>query len=252
MSSVLSQARDISQMGQRKLLTVYGKSGSGKTEFGSTFPKPQLYIQIGDDGNNTISHKKGIKGAKAESTTDLADTLKDLIKLAKSNKLRYKSVFIDTFSMVTNVWIKDNAVAKNKRMTQQMWGDLKVETEELIRLAHELADYCWVILSCHEVSDSFEGMEEEILPDIHPSTTKGARTYLEGMSNYGIHLYINQKEVDSDEGTKTVYTFAAQIGANPYYWTKLQKPKTLKVPSKVRDLTYLKLAKILQIETNEQ
>lgn len=245
----LSQAVDIDSIDQHKLVTIYGKSGSGKTELGSTFPKPMLYLQVGDDGTASIRGKKGIKVLRIKNLEELKNVLKELLDLAESGKLKYKSVFADTFSMITNIWVKENATDKKKKMTQQMWGDLKNDTEELIRLCHELAGYCWVILSCHEVGEAFDGMEDEILPDIHPNTSKGARSYLEGMSNYGIHTLIKKKDIVVDGVEKTIAVYVAQIGPNPYYWTKLQKPKTLKVPSQVRDMTYQKLTKILGIDS---
>lgn len=249
---ILDRAVNIAELGQHKLVTIYGKSGSGKTELGSTFPKPMLYISVGDDGSNTISHKSGIDAYAVENLSQLKQILEERSQLASKNKLKYASVFVDTFSMVTNVWIDENAIKKNKKMTQQMWGDLKNETEELIRLAHQLAGYCWVILSCHEAGDSFEGMEDEILPDIHPSTTKGARTYLEGMSNYGLHTLIRKREIIVDGITDTVAVYTTQIGPNPYYWTKLQKPKDLKVPKHVKNLTYTKLMKLLNPENTPE
>lgn len=248
----LSQAVDIDDLDQHKLVTIYGKSGSGKTELGSTFLKPMLYLQVGDDGSNTIKGKKGIKALRIKNLEELKGVFEELLDLAEQGELKYKSVFADTFSMVTNIWIKENATAKNKKMTQQMWGDLKNDTEELIRLCHELAGHCWVILSCHEVSESFDGMEDEILPDIHPNTSKGARSYLEGMSNYGLHTLIKKKDIVVDGVEKTIATYVTQIGPNPYYWTKLQKPKALKVPSQVRDMSYQKLSKILGLEPGDK
>ena len=244
--SILSTAVPIDDLGQHRLVTIYGKSGSGKTELGSTFPKPMLYLQIGDDGSNTIKGKKGISAIRIRNLSELGDSLNELLELAKKGKLKYKSILCDTFSMITNVWVKENAVDKNKKMTQQMWGDLKTETEELIRKSHNLAEYAWVILNCHEATDSFEGMEDEILPEIHPSTTKGARTYLEGMSNYGLHTLIRKKTATVNGVEETIPVYVTQIGPNPYYWTKLQKPKSLKVPKQVRNLTYTKLAELLE------
>ena len=246
---LLEKAVDIEELGQHRFVTIYGKSGSGKTELGSTFPKPMLYLQVGDDGSNTIKKKKGIRGLHIKNLSELKSVLQELIGMAEKGRLKYKTVFADTFSMVTNIWVKENAVDKNKKMTQQMWGDLKSDTEELIRLGHQLAEYCWVLFSCHEVGDAFEGIEDEILPEIHPSTTKGARTYLEGMSNYGLHTLIKKKDVTIDGVEKTVPVYITQIGPNPYYWTKLQKPKELKVPTQVRNLTYTKLAQIVDIES---
>lgn len=237
----LDGVKDIADLGQRKLVVLWGKSNTGKTEFGSTWPKPQLYVQVGDDGSNTIRNKKNISGLRADNIESVKGVLKELIKEKGAG---YESIFVDTFSMVTNVWIDENAVKKKKKMTQPMWGDLKTETEELIRLAYKLSLYTWVILSCHEAMDAIEGMEDEILPDARPSTTKGARTYLEGMANYGFHTTRLKKEVVEDGVEKTVVRYAAHLGPNPYYWTKLQTPKEVKVPAVMINPSFAKLSKL--------
>lgn len=237
----LDGVKDIADLGQRKLVVLWGKSNTGKTEFGSTWPKPQLYVQVGDDGSNTIRNKKSISGLRADNIDSVKGVLKELINEKGAG---YESVFVDTFSMVTNVWIDENAVKKKKKMTKQMWGDLKTETEELIRLAYKLSLYTWVILSCHEAMDAIEGMEDEILPDARPSTTKGARTYLEGMANYGFHTTRLKKEVVEDGVEKTVVRYAAHLGPNTYYWTKLQTPKEVKVPAVMINPSFAKLSKL--------
>lgn len=242
---ILSDVVDISALGQRKLVVVYGKSNSGKTEFGSTFPKPLLYLQIGDDGSNTIANKDGIFAPKkaVPNMPKLKEALEELIACKAEG---YETVFIDTFSMVTNMWIDENVVKKKKKMTQQFWGDLKTDTEELIRLAHQLARYVWVVLSCHEATDTIEGMEDEILPDIRPSTTKGARTYLEGMANYGIHTTRLKKVVVAEDGTeKELVKYAAHLGPNPYYWTKFQIDKSIKLPKTMVNPTFNKVIDLI-------
>lgn len=93
----LSQVVDIADLGQHKFVTIYGKSGSGKTELGSTFPKPMLYLQVGDDGSNTIKSKKGIKALRIKNLAELSAVLKELIDSAEHGKLKYKTVFADTF-----------------------------------------------------------------------------------------------------------------------------------------------------------
>lgn len=241
---ILDKATPISEFGQRKLVVLYGKSGTGKTVVGATFPKPMLYVQIGDDGTNSIADEEDIVAIKAEKLEDLKEAIEELIKKKGGG---YASVFIDTFSMIVNLWVQKNATEKKKKMTQQMWGDIKTESEELIRLAHVLADHCWVILSCHESTDSFEGMEEEILPDIRPSVSKGVRTYLEGMANYGIHCTkINHTVTDSNGADVDVVRYAAHVGPNPYYWTKLQISKTRKVPKLMINPSYAKLMKVVE------
>ena len=239
---ILSEAKDISKLGQRNLWVLWGKSGSGKTHFGATLPKPLLYVQIGDDGSNTIANVEGIKAIRAGSI----ERLKKIGEELKSDT-KYASVFVDTFSLLTNVWIDVNAVQKKKKMTQQMWGDLKVQTEELIKIFHEVAENHIVALSCHEANDTIEGMDDEVIPDFGPNTTKGARVYIQGMANYGIHFTkINKTITDKKTGEeKDVVRFAAHLGANPYYWTKFQMDDTIKLPQVMINPTYDKIMNLI-------
>lgn len=236
----LAQAVDIGELGHRNLWVPWGKSGTGKTKFVASLPKPLLYIRIGDDGSNTIANVDGIKAIHAESL----DQLKGIGEELKKDR-KFASVAVDTFSMITNVWIDQNIIQKKKKMTQQAWGDLKVETEELIKIFHEVAATHIVALTCHESNDSIEGMEDEIIPDFRPNTTKGARTYLEGMANYGIHMAKMKKTVVKDGVEKEVVRYIGQLGANSYYWTKLQIDPEIKVPDIIVNPTYDKIMKII-------
>ena len=240
---ILSEAVDISKLGKRNLWVLWGKSGSGKTHFIGTLPKPLLYIQSGDDGSNTIANTDGIKAIRAHSI----DRLKQIGEELKKDKT-YKSVAVDTFSMITNVWVDVNSVQKKKKMTMQMWGDLKIETEELIKIFHEVAENHIVALSCHEVNDTIEGMDDEVIPDFGPSTTKGSRIYLQGMANYGVHFTkVNKTVTDKATGEeKEVVKYAAHLGPNPYYWTKLQIDDSIKVPEIMINPSYTKIVNIIK------
>lgn len=237
---ILDSAVDIKELGQRNLWVLYGKSNTGKTYVASTFPKPMLYIQIGDDGSNTIAHVDGIKAISIGSVEDFKRLASELQK-----DKRYKTIVADTFSMVVNEWTQQKVTTKGKKMTQQLWGDLKIEQEELIKSMHKLAKKHIVVLTCHESTDSIEGMEDEISPDVRPSVSKGARTYLEGMANYGIHLTKVSKEVIKGNTTKEIIKYAADIGPNPYYWTKLQIDPSIKVPARIVNPTYDKFMEVI-------
>ena len=236
MGKILDTAVDIHELGQSNLWVLYGRSSTGKTHLGATFPKPMLYVRIGDDGSNTIANIEGIRAVVIDNISDLKDLAKELLKDKK-----YKSVFVDTFSLVVTEWTSQNVVSKGKRMTQQNWGDLKSDTEEIIKAWAKVAQNHIVILSCHESTDSIEGMEDEIAPDIRPSVSKGARTYLEGMANYGIHTIRIAKDVEKNGKTKTLVKYAADIGPNPYYWTKLQIDSRIKVPDRIINPSYSKI-----------
>lgn len=238
---LLENAVPIKDLGQRNLWVLYGKSGSGKTHIGATFPKPLLYVGIGDDGSNTISGVEGINAVTISTIEELKQLAKDLLK-----DKQYKTVLVDTFSLITNEWIDENVIQKKKRMMQQTWGDLKTDTEEVIKLFHKVAQKKIVVLTCHETMDNIEGLEDEITPDIRPNITKGARTYLEGMANYGIHTTKIKKEIIKDGVSKEVIRYAAHIGGNPFYWTKFQISADIKLPEIMINPTYDKIIKIIE------
>lgn len=237
---LLDEAVDIQALGQRNLWVLYGKSNSGKTWVASTFPKPMLYLQIGDDGANTIARVEGVKAIRVDTIQKLKDLGDELLRDKK-----YKTVVVDTFSLLVNEWTGEKVTGKGKRMTQQLWGDLKNDQEEIIKLMYKIARKHIVVLTCHESTDSIEGMEDEITPDVRPSVSKGARTYLEGMANYGIHTTKIIKEITKGNTTKEVVKYAADIGPNPYYWTKLQIDPSIRVPKRIINPTYDKFIAII-------
>lgn len=238
---ILDRKKPIKEVGKRKLVVIYGQSNTGKTVLSSTFPKPLLYISIGDEGSNPIAETEGIDIIKLDTAIELKNVLDELL----NTETDYQSVVIDTFSLYVNVWTHDNIISKHKRMTQQDWGNLKTDTEEIIRLAHKLAANKWVVLTCHEVADAFEGLEDEITPDIRPNVSKGVRTYLEGMTNLGVHTSRMTKVVEKDGKEKTLVKYACHIGANEYYWTKVQTTPDKKIPAIVVNPSFDKLMEII-------
>ena len=194
--------------------------------------------------------KELLKGTKRFSELNRAIPCTQKVLTSNLRELEkdkiYKSVLVDTFSLLVNEWKNENVTKKKKKMTQQAWGDLLTETEDIINRYHKISTKKWVILTGHEVMDSIEGMEDELLPDVRIAVSKGARTYLEGMANYGIHTLKLQREVEDKEGNiKTVVKYAANIGPDPYYWTKLQIDSSIKVPSIIINPTFSKLMKIV-------
>ena len=248
--SKLSQAKPLTRHDKGKLIVYYGQSTSGKTTALEDSPKPMLLLTLGDDGSDSIDVEEygdGITALDIEEYDELKPVLEELLQQQRAGKMKYKSIAIDTFSLFTNLWIQKNSIDKNKRMSQQMWGDLKTDTEELIRMAHKLSSEALVFLTCHEVSDSFDGLEDEILPEVRPNVTKGARTYLEGMANIGVHFVLMERETTNKKGKTVEETaYVAHGGPNPYYWTKFQKPKSKVLPATVRNFSYAKLEKLMR------
>lgn len=239
----LDKVVDISELTERNLWVVWGKSNSGKTTLIGSFPKPMIYIMIGDNGAKSIKHVDGIDVIEVGAPSEVVPILEEVY-----NSKKYKTCVIDTFSLMTQVWIDQNVKSKKKKMTQQLWGDLKDDTDEIIRMASKLSAKEIVVLTCHEATESIEGYEDEVTPDVRPSVTKGSRTYLEGMANFGVHTTVISQETEA--GTTEVH--ACHVGKNPYYWTKAQISPDIKLPKTVKNPTYDKLMKYYNGEVTKK
>lgn len=239
---MLEKAKPLKDAAQSALWVLYGKSASGKTTLASTFPKPLLYLAIGDNGQESIRDVEGIDIVPIDNVGQLTEALDEV-----DHNTQYKTVLVDTFGLVINEWIDAEVVKKKKKMTQQSWGELKTDTETLIRKLKGLAQARIMVLTCHEVTDVIEGMEDELTPDVRPNVSKGARTYLEGMANYGIHCTIVQKEKTLEDGsTKTLKKYAVHLDTHPFYWVKTQKSASIKLPTLVLDPTYDKIVSLIK------
>lgn len=236
--SVLDNAVPLEEVTTGRLWVIYGKSGAGKTAILRSFPKPMLYIQFGDDGLGTLDGTAGITVIRPK---DFAELKQLLVELRKDKK--FKTIACDTFSLLVEEWIDENSTKKKKRMSQQMWGDLKTDASELIKEFKNLSKIGRdVVLTCHETKDIIEGLEDEIVPDIRPSLNKGARTYLEALANFGVHVAVIEKEVENEDGTmSSTYVHGVHIAPNPFYWTKIQKSPDIKLPKFIPNFTYNKL-----------
>lgn len=242
---ILSGAITGEELSNNFLTVIYGKSNSGKTSLAATFPKPMLHVKIGDDGRNAIKDVKGIQYISADTLSDLTEICKEVL-----HDKTFKSVVYDTFSMVVEMWKKENLTDKKgkmKKMTQPDWGELMNETNTFIRSFAEQAKNKYAIVTGHEILEALEGLEDELLPDGRIAINKGSRTYLEGIANLGLHTTRIQKEKTDDEGnTKTLVKFAVDIGPNVFYWTKCQTTKNIKLPSRIINPTYDKIMAVLE------
>lgn len=240
----MSTIRPMKDITKGRLVVIYGKSSTGKTTLGATFPKPLLCVKIGDDGINSIIDIDGIDVLEFKNLEDLYATTKEITTNKKYAK--YKTVMYDTFSFIVELWKTENLKGKTPRMSQPMWGDLMTFTNSLVNEFVKQAKDKWVIVTGHEVLDTIEGFEDELLPDGRISINKGSRNHLEGLANLGLHTVRVKKETQTDDGRiKTHIKFGVDIGPNAYYWTKVQTVKSKKVPSRIINPTFDKIMEVI-------
>ena len=133
----------IRQIGFQKFRSwvIYGRSGTGKTTFAATFPKPILYLDVKDRGTDSIADVKGIDEWSIEEWLDFEDAYYYLLKKGKK---KYKTVIIDTTTQLEEL-CKYEVVSRGGKkridvnkmnnwggMTRKEYGDTSAKMKEWI------------------------------------------------------------------------------------------------------------------------
>jgi hypothetical protein len=127
-------AKPISEVKRNSSAALYGRSGTGKTTLAASWPKPILYLNIRDNGEESISDVEGIDVVDIESSEDLLEQILWLHKKASKDKLVYKTIVLDTMSQLQTLLVEEmgatKKIPKGKRagdfgvLTRQDWGKI--------------------------------------------------------------------------------------------------------------------------------
>jgi len=89
-TSILDRIKPVSELETNLNMLVYGRSGTGKTHFGSTFPRPSLFIDTNERGTETIAQEEGIDVVRVTEWQEIDELL-----WALKDGMEYESIIID-------------------------------------------------------------------------------------------------------------------------------------------------------------
>jgi ABC-type transport system involved in cytochrome bd biosynthesis fused ATPase/permease subunit len=79
-------AKPVAEVKRKTTAAFYGRSGSGKTTLASTWPTPILYLNILDDGDDSIKDVEGIDVVDITTSEELQEQILWLAKKANRGK----------------------------------------------------------------------------------------------------------------------------------------------------------------------
>jgi hypothetical protein len=236
---------------------LYGRSGTGKTTIASSFPKPMLFLDVKDVGDDSISDVEDLKVMDVREWNDFEMAYWWL----KRNPKRYKSLAIDTVSQLQQLAIRKVLEDKSKDadhagewgvMTKREWGEVASLMKIWITNLRDLPmDVCFIAQDrTFNVSeeDEAEGLEPEVGPGLSPSIAKHLNANVHHIGN----TFIRRKTFETKNGKKvkafTKTQFCMRVAPHPVYITKIRKPKGIIAPGVIVDPTYDKLVAIIKGE----
>lgn len=239
---------------------LYGRSGTGKTTFWSTFPKPILAVicsggkQPGElKSIDTPSIRKNVTPCIVNEVNDVRELLEEAPNFA--------TVVLDHASGFQDLTLKeilglDGLPAQKSwgMATQQQYGQSSLMCKEVLR--------AFLSLECNRVIVAQErtfndGEDSELLaPTVGAAMTPSVVGWLGPAVDYMTQTFIRSKMVSKTTkvGGKSVATkqrgkgveYCLRVGAHDVFMTKFRTPRGKELPDSIVDPSYDKLMKIIQ------
>ena len=210
-----------------------GKPKSGKTLIAASYPKPLLYVSIGNDGGGRVimtkyrsDVEKGLikvknlrndmpVGGKIKETScdKLAKLLRDL---RDPNSDKFKTIVIDTFAALQDDYkVYLETTKGGKALSMQEWGDVAKMVlnlkDNMKRFSEEQGvTFVWITHTSEQELTETSGLNKEIriIPDL---TIKTGIKCMKDASNI---FYCCRKTCLNDKGEKEV-KFLTYVGPHP-------------------------------------
>ena len=241
-TSTALKVTPVAELKQTRPWAIYGRSGTGKTTFAATFPKPILLLDIEDHGTESIADIPDINVASITRWGQIDDVY-DLLT-AKNNK--YKTVVFDTITQLQLIGANHILAKKRKPTVVQIdwgtmtigdWGDLGAMMKEQITLFRNLP--LEVVFLAQERITTNDDDEKVLAPEVGPQLSPAIASHLNACVDVIASTYIkrrrrkvNNKTVEADP------IYSMRIGPNPTYVTKVRKPRLVSLPHDIDDPTY--------------
>jgi phage nucleotide-binding protein len=228
-------------------MLVYGRSGTGKTTFGGTFPKPALLLDIREKGTDSVSNIEGLDVIQIDTFSELEEVYWYL--LSDEGK-KYKSVIIDQISQLQDL-IMDHVMREEGKdvMSQRLWGNVSGLMKTWLFNYRDLIDVSInVLFIAHDRTTDVDSdsSEDQIDPSVGPRLMPSVAGTLNGAVKVIGSTFI--REVFSDDGARGV-EYGMRTGPHAYYTTKLRVPTGTVVPEWIGNPSYDKIMALMSGET---
>lgn len=229
---------------------TYGRSGSGKTTYAASWPKPLLLLDVKDEGTDSVKDVEGIDVLSIETWDDFEQVYWYL----KSGEHKFKSVCLDTITMLQDKCL-EHVLDGREFATQQIWGQVSGIMKEWMINFRDLADdgiNVHMIAQDRVTETDSEDDEESIDPEVGPRVMPSVAGSINAAMKVIGHSYIAETVKRSGGKLNKKVEYRLRIGPHPYYTTKIRKPKKVKAPEYIVNPTFDDVVAIMKGEVTAE
>ena len=248
-TSILDQIQSVSELETNLVMLVYGRSGTGKTHFGSTFPKPCLFIDTNERGTETIKQVEDVDVVRVTEWAQLDELYWGLVN--KETDVEYASIVIDQITNLQDLGmaevLRKSRKGRDETFTQRNWGQLSGMLKQTISDWRELADQYNLLFIAHErIDEPGDDEEESIEPTIGARVMPSVGSFLDGAVDSIGSTYIKERWETEDKEEVRHVDYCMRLGPHAFYSTKIRRPVSAgPIPEFIVDATYDKIRHLI-------
>jgi len=244
-SDILSRIQDIEDVEDYVKQVTYGRSGTGKTTYSATWPKPILHIDIREKGTKSIKKIPGVKTILAMEWDDI----EKIYWMLESSKHEFKTVTLDNVTGLQELAIRE-ALKREGREGETPYKNTYGTAASLMKTW--LINYRDLPMHVHFIAqDRIMGADEEeggdqLTPEVGPRVMPSVATILNAAVDIigQTYLYEVTKKIKGE--IKRVVEYRLRLGPHAYYTTKIRVPRGVKVPEYIVDPTFEKVVAVME------
>lgn len=253
--SILDNLVSIDKYEFNNNIILMGEPGGGKTYLAGTFPKPALYIELGDDNGGGVLKKYGseIKQLPAPITGDFAkgkeglisrQLIKYLDELIAMKEIPFKTLIIDPLTEAQDDMVEyyKNALGRNLQFDE--WALVKTHMYEIFERIEQLSKRLITVSIVHiKPRESTDKTTGDTYMKVLPEFTEASATRF--LKKARCVAYVTPANGFDDSGERIVIRKTI-IGGHPLLPTKGRNGEGLNLDNtEIVDCTWDKLEKLL-------
>ena len=239
--SVLDRITSVKALPKVLSMLVYGRSGTGKTTFGASFPTPALLIDIREKGTDSIADRDGVDVVSVNTWSEVEEVFWYL-----KNEKKYKSVILDQISSMQDLCMEHAMAEEGKEiMSQRLWGVVSGMMKTwLLNYRDLVEDDINVLFIAHDRASKGESGEDDdtIDPQIGARLMPSVAGTLNGAVKAIGNTYVREVFLE-DKSRKVEYCM--RIGPHAYYTTKMRNPLGTTIPDHLVDPQFSQLMMLM-------
>lgn len=248
-SSIEGKIRPAAELPLILTALIYGRSGTGKTTFSATWPKPLLIVDIREKGTDSVVGEPGIDVISIDTWEELEETYWFL----KSGDHKYKTVVLDQVSQMQDLAkrkaLKDDGKSEDSVIfSRRIWGNIAGMMTTWLLHYRDLDDVginvCFIAQD--RTTEGEEGEDDQIEPTVGARVMPSVAGFLNASVKVIANTFISEKFVKEGKEKKRIVEYCMRIGPHSTYTTKIRSIKGTEIPSILSDPTFDKVTGIMR------